>query len=106
MELNTFHSRLKALRTAKVGQSVDKSLYTQVWVAKELGVARQTYLDLESGKTEPRLSVIVELANLLECDTMYLIYGDEKREIANLLLPDEVEFILNGQKYLARKFKN
>ncbi len=106
MELNTFHSRVKTLRISKRNLLSNRRLYTQTWVANELGISRQTYIDLEAGNIEPRLSVIADLSSLLECDVAYLIHGDEKRNVEDLLLPDEVEFILNGQKYLARKFKN
>lgn len=37
---------------------------TQVDMAKNLGVARQTYLDLESGRTEPRYSTLIKLSEL------------------------------------------
>lgn len=38
---------------------------TQVWMAMRLGIARQTYLDLENGKTEAKLSIIVKLTKIL-----------------------------------------
>ncbi|MGR5465356.1 helix-turn-helix transcriptional regulator, partial [Photobacterium damselae] len=41
-----------------------QSKITQIDMAKNLGVARQTYLDLESGKVEPRYSTLVKLGEL------------------------------------------
>ncbi len=41
---------------------------TQVEVAKRLGVARQTYLDIESGKSDPRLSLMVGLSRMFGVD--------------------------------------
>lgn len=39
---------------------------SQVAMAKRLGIARQTYLDLETGKTEPRITVLLSIAALTE----------------------------------------
>lgn len=39
---------------------------SQVAMAKYLDMARQTYLDLESGKTEPRISTLLKLAELTD----------------------------------------
>ncbi|WP_340641837.1 helix-turn-helix transcriptional regulator [Photobacterium damselae] len=50
----SFSSCLKALRL--------QSEISQVDMAKKLDVARQTYLDLERGKTEPRYSVLLKLS--------------------------------------------
>ncbi|MGF1726468.1 helix-turn-helix domain-containing protein [Photobacterium nomapromontoriensis] len=35
---------------------------SQVAMAKQLEIARQTYLDLESGKTEPRITTLIRIA--------------------------------------------
>ncbi|MFL7013673.1 helix-turn-helix transcriptional regulator [Enterovibrio norvegicus] len=37
---------------------------TQADMARQLEVARQTYLDLESGKTEPRVSTLCEISKI------------------------------------------
>ncbi|MGF1831762.1 helix-turn-helix domain-containing protein, partial [Photobacterium angustum] len=37
---------------------------TQAGAAKHLKIARQTYLDLESGKTPPRLDTLIALSTL------------------------------------------
>ncbi|WIG83814.1 helix-turn-helix transcriptional regulator (plasmid) [Photobacterium damselae] len=37
---------------------------TQVEMARKLGIARQTYLDLETGKTEPRISILYKIAEI------------------------------------------
>lgn len=46
---------------------------TQVIMSKKLNVARQTYLDLESGKTEPRISTITDIAEILNVEPIYLL---------------------------------
>ncbi|CAH0532207.1 hypothetical protein VST7929_00018 [Vibrio stylophorae] len=50
---------------------------TQVHMAKQLEVARQTYLDLESGKTEPRISTLLTIANLTDRPLTWFVYGDD-----------------------------
>lgn len=50
--------------------------FSQVAMAKSLGISRQTYLDLENGKTEPRLSMVIKLADLLKCNQSWLAFGD------------------------------
>ena len=39
---------------------------SQVAMAKQLDIARQTYLDLESGKTEPRVTTLLSIAILTQ----------------------------------------
>ncbi|WP_318467412.1 helix-turn-helix transcriptional regulator [Photobacterium leiognathi] len=53
---NAFHLLLK--------QSREEYGMTQVDVAKSLNIARQTYLDLEYGRTQPRLDTLLTLASL------------------------------------------
>ncbi|GHA62089.1 helix-turn-helix domain-containing protein [Photobacterium aphoticum] len=50
--------RIKAAREAKG--------ISQVAMAKQLDIARQTYLDLESGKTEPRVTTLLSIAILTQ----------------------------------------
>ncbi|MCG7499271.1 helix-turn-helix transcriptional regulator [Vibrio sp. Of7-15] len=50
---------------------------TQVYMANYLKVARQTYLDLESGKTEPKVRLLSEIADVTERPITWFIYGDQ-----------------------------
>lgn len=52
-----FHVTLKNLR--------EQNQLTQVEVAERLGVARQTYLDLETGKTTIRIDRLVQLSEIM-----------------------------------------
>lgn len=54
-----------------------KKHITQVGMAKLLRVSRQTYLDLESGKTEPRLSTLKALSLILDVDFSFLAIGEQ-----------------------------
>ncbi len=77
-----FHTRLKQTR---IGAGI-----SQVSAAAALGVARQTYLDLESGKTVPRIDTVSSLARLYGVSRTYLAWGNDKRlqaitEIESLL---------------------
>lgn len=46
---------------------------TQVSMAKQLGVARQTYLDIESGKTEPKLSNLYNISEITKYPVMWFL---------------------------------
>ncbi|KXF81170.1 helix-turn-helix domain-containing protein [Enterovibrio coralii] len=52
---------------------------TQVEMAKYLNVARQTYLDIESGKTEPKVSSLVMIAEVTGRPLNWLLYGESSR---------------------------
>ncbi len=57
--------------------------FTQVFVAKKLGISRQTYLDLESGKTEPKLLVILSLCQVLGRPISYFVgYNTNKNPLS------------------------
>lgn len=67
------------LRTAtKIREARERKDITQVAMAKALGLARQTYLDLESGKTEPRISTLVSVADITGRPLTWFIYEDEE----------------------------
>ncbi len=71
-----FNERLK--------ESREWAGFSQVAAAKAIGVARQTYLDLESGKTEPRISTVASLASLFNVDPTYLAWGNASDSWAKL----------------------
>ena len=54
-----FYHRLKQAR--------EEHGMTQVDAAKHLKIARQTYLDLENGRTQPRLDTLLEFALQIIC---------------------------------------
>lgn len=45
---------------------------TQVEMAVKSKIARQTYLDLETGKTHPRIGTVYQLALILKIDPAWL----------------------------------
>lgn len=56
---------------------------TQVEMAKRLNVARQTYLDLESGKTEPKVMALATIAEITGRPFNWFIFGEsDQRDIA------------------------
>ncbi|QQX80813.1 helix-turn-helix transcriptional regulator [Shewanella sp. KX20019] len=70
--------------------------FTQVSAALRLGMARQTYLDMETGKTEPRCSMAIQISILFKCDLLYLITGDNSNEInLNKILKNK-RFVITG----------
>ncbi|WP_305818895.1 helix-turn-helix transcriptional regulator [Photobacterium leiognathi] len=60
---NAFHLLLK--------QNREEHGMTQVDAAKHLKVARQTYLDLEYGKTLPRLDTLLAISSLFNKSVAY-----------------------------------
>ncbi len=45
-------------------------------MARKLGVARQTYLNMESGDMYPRIDTVNTIAKILNCSPSYLAFGD------------------------------
>ncbi|WP_318437855.1 helix-turn-helix transcriptional regulator [Photobacterium leiognathi] len=60
---NAFHFLLKQVR--------EEQGMTQVDAAKNLKIARQTYLDLEYGKTLPRLDTLIAISALFNKSVTY-----------------------------------
>ena len=67
---------------------------TQVYMANRLEVARQTYLDLESGKTEPKVRMLSEIAEITERPLTWFIYGDKGLEILESQYKEEIDVLL------------
>lgn len=56
---------------------------TQVEMAMKTKMARQTYLDLETGKTEPRLKTVYDFSLILKIDPAWLagfVADDDKNK--------------------------
>ncbi|PSW11703.1 XRE family transcriptional regulator [Photobacterium sanctipauli] len=54
----------KSQIASKIREAREWKELSQVVMAKKLDIARQTYLDLESGKTEPRITTLLKIALL------------------------------------------
>ncbi|PSU29611.1 helix-turn-helix transcriptional regulator [Photobacterium lutimaris] len=63
---------------------------SQVAMAKHLDVARQTYLDLESGKTEPRISTLVRIAELTDQPLGWFVFDIQRPEMQHEQLKSEL----------------
>ncbi|KHT60688.1 hypothetical protein RJ45_23120 [Photobacterium gaetbulicola] len=63
---------------------------SQVAMAKHLDVARQTYLDLESGKTEPRISTLVKIAELTGQPLGWFVFDIQRPEMQQEQLKTEL----------------
>ncbi|ELR63122.1 Putative transcriptional regulator [Photobacterium marinum] len=68
---------------ARVRDAREWKALSQVAMAKHLDMARQTYLDLESGKTEPRVTTLVKIAKITGRPLGWFIEQD--------LIPDTVD---------------
>ncbi len=67
---------------------------TQVKMAKLLSVARQTYLDIETGKTEPRVRMLSEIAEITERPLVWFVYGDADVELHDIQYKQDVNRLL------------
>lgn len=67
---------------------------TQVKMAKMLDVARQTYLDIETGKTEPRVGTLSEIAEITERPLVWFVYGDTNVELHDVQYRQDVNRLL------------
>ncbi|PCS23282.1 helix-turn-helix transcriptional regulator [Candidatus Enterovibrio escicola] len=67
---------------------------TQVKMAKLLAVARQTYLDIETGKTEPRVRMLSEIAEITERPFGWFVYGDADVELKDVQYKQDVNRLL------------
>ncbi len=86
----SFNIRLRRIRLYVSAKEGSKS-YTQTGMAERLGLARQTYLDLESGKREPRLSTIQNISKILGVDECYLAFGYPSNQ--TIILDNEIEVL-------------
>lgn len=71
----------------------DTKGYTQTSMAKRLGIARQTYLDLESGKTEPRYRTLVELSKIFDVPISYWFPVEVRDSAFDLSKVDDEELL-------------
>lgn len=67
---------------------------TQVKMAKMLDVARQTYLDIETGKTEPRVRMLSEIAEITERPLVWFVYGDDEVGLHDVQYKQDVNRLL------------
>lgn len=67
-------NRLKELRA--------RHSYTQVELAKQVGVTRQTIGFIEKGEFSPSVTLALKLAHALDCDLneLFWLEGEEKDE--------------------------
>lgn len=65
--------------------------FTQVEMAHYLDVARQTYLDIESGKTDPKISALLQIAELTGRPLAWFLYGEIARNDMELTYRDDLE---------------
>nr|WP_086937722.1 helix-turn-helix transcriptional regulator [Thaumasiovibrio occultus] len=85
---------MKKSIAARIKEAREWKGLTQVYMAKTLDVARQTYLDLETGKTEPKVRLLSEIATLTERPLTWFIYGDQGLEIIESEYKQEIETLL------------
>lgn len=67
---------------------------TQVKMAKLLDVARQTYLDIETGKTEPRVRMLSEIAELTDRPLVWFVYGENEVGLHDIQYKQDVNRLL------------
>ncbi|WP_428651919.1 helix-turn-helix transcriptional regulator [Photobacterium satsumensis] len=55
---------------------------TQIQVAKCINVSRRTYIDIESSKSDIKLSTLYRICNCLKCEVAYMLGITSKGPIA------------------------
>ncbi|MBD8045837.1 XRE family transcriptional regulator [Clostridium faecium] len=82
---NKFSKNLKFLRK--------KNKYKQQDVAKAINVARNTYSNYETGKSEPNFDTLIELSKFFNCPIDYLLSDNIEtlNKISNLKLLDKFD---------------
>ncbi|USH04843.1 helix-turn-helix domain-containing protein [Grimontia kaedaensis] len=73
---------------------------TQVQMAKHLNVARQTYLDMESGKTEPRVTALQRIATYTDFPLVW--FFEETEDNMNYYQAIESQDLLDFMKEVAK----
>ncbi|PHC51561.1 helix-turn-helix domain-containing protein [Bacillus toyonensis] len=68
--MNTFGKKLKHLREEK---KKENNIWTQTYVANQIGVARTTYTAYENETKQPPMETILRLANLFSVSTDFLL---------------------------------
>lgn len=58
---------------------------TQAAVAKKIGVSRQTLVDWESGKKEPKIENLIELCKVFDCSMDYLLGAENIPEYSTII---------------------
>ena len=79
---------------------------TQVKMAKLLDVARQTYLDIETGKTEPRVGTLSEIAEITERPLVWFVYGDANVELHDVQYKQDVNRLLEHFSRLPHEIRS
>lgn len=70
--MSTIKARAQRLKDAREIRG-----FSQTDLAKAMGIARQTYIDMETAKTDISCSRLLELAQILNISPTYLLLGDE-----------------------------
>lgn len=65
----------------RVKQAREESNISQVAMAEKMGVARQTYLDIESGKNDPKISYLMKVCDITDVSLSWLVSGNEEDKL-------------------------
>nr|WP_086937723.1 helix-turn-helix transcriptional regulator [Thaumasiovibrio occultus] len=95
---------MRAEIAARIRDAREWQNITQVAMAKNLDVARQTYLDLETGKTEPRISVLLKIAELTQRPISWFLYGDNEQGL-DQMERDDIQRMLQLLTSLPREMR-
>ena len=96
----------KAQIAARIKDAREWKGLTQVHMAQQLRVARQTYLDLETGKTEPKVRLLSEISDITERPLTWFVYGDEGIDILESEYKDEIDRLLKSFSCLPHSARN
>ncbi|WP_428445305.1 helix-turn-helix transcriptional regulator [Photobacterium profundum] len=90
------------IKTARTSRDI-----TQVDMAKKLKLSRQTYLNLETGKTSPRCDMLLDIANVTGYEIGFFYTREEGKEHPDCYTNQQVIAIIREAAiYAERKLTN
>lgn len=79
---------------------------SQVYMAERLSVARQTYLDLETGKTEPKINTLLKICKLTDMPLAWFIKSETTREDTALAISYPLNILIPLYQQLPSSVQN
>lgn len=92
----SFEARIRLAKQIKNARLASR--ITQLAISKILGIARQTYLDIEYGRTEPKAIMVMNIASATNRSLDYFL--SDKGEIQDEIVENATETIYAIEKQI------
>lgn len=83
-------STMKEEIARRIREAREWSAITQVQAAKQLGISRQTYIDMESGKTKHNIETLIELSKMYAKPVAWFYEGTYKSKKVKYIVTVEM----------------